>query len=101
MAVFKLGLVGAGRMGRTHLRALAGSEHVRIVAVADSARTSRDALAQTGLAVHADVDAMLDAGGLDGVLIAAPSDRHVDLVRRTAEAGVPVLCEKPCGTTAS
>ncbi len=100
MAAFRLGLVGAGRMGRTHLRALTGSKHVRIVAVAESARTSRDALAQTGLAVHADVDAMLDAGGLDGVLIAAPSDRHLALVRRIADAGLPILCEKPCGTTA-
>ena len=100
MAVFKLGLVGAGRMGRTHLRALAGSERVRIVAAADSARASRDALAQTGLAVHVDLDAMLDAGGLDGVLIAAPSDRHLVLVRRIADAGLPILCEKPCGTTA-
>ncbi len=100
MAVFKLGLVGAGRMGRTHLRALAGSDQVRIVAAADSARTSRETLAHTGLEVHADVDAMLDAGGLDGVLIAAPSDRHLALVRRIADAGLPILCEKPCGTTA-
>ena len=100
MAVFKLGLIGAGRMGRTHLRAMASSETVRIVAAADSAPASRDALAQTGLAVHADVDGMLDAGGLDGVLIAAPSDRHVALVQRVADAGLPILCEKPCGTTA-
>ena len=74
MAVFKLGLVGAGRMGQTHLRALAASERVRVVAAAEPRAASRAALARTGLAVHADVGAMLDAGGLDGVLIAAPSD---------------------------
>jgi len=101
MAVFRLGLVGAGRMGRTHLRALSDSDGVRIVAAAEPAPLTRDALAQSGLTMHAEVDAMLDAGRLDGVLIAAPSDRHVDLVRRVAEAGLPILCEKPCGTTAS
>jgi myo-inositol 2-dehydrogenase / D-chiro-inositol 1-dehydrogenase len=101
MAVFKLGLAGAGRMGRTHLRALSDSDAVRIVAAAEPAPLTRDALAQSGLAMHAEVDAMLDAGGLDGVLIAAPSDRHLDLVRRVAEAGLPILCEKPCGTMAS
>ena len=35
MAIFRMGLLGAGRMGRTHLRALAHSEILRIVAVAD------------------------------------------------------------------
>ena len=101
MAIFKLGLIGAGRMGRTHLRALTGSEAVAIVAVTDPAPASRNELAQSGLAVHAGLDAMLDAGGIDGVLIAAPSDNHLALVRRIAAAGLPILCEKPCGTTAS
>jgi len=101
MSVFRLGLIGAGRMGRTHLRALADSDDVRIVAAAEPAPLTRDALAQSGLTMHAEVDAMLAAGGLDGVLIAAPSDRHLDLVRRVAAAGLPILCEKPCGTTAA
>src|SRR5271165_2858035 len=98
MAVFKLGLIGAGRMGRTHLRALAESETVAIVAVNEPAPAARTELAQSGLAVHATLDAMLNAGGIDGVLIAAPSDNHLALVRRTAAAGLPILCEKPCGT---
>ena len=71
MAIFKLGLVGAGRMGMTHLRAVAASEHVRIVAAAEPAANRHHELSQAGLAVHADVDAMLSAGGLDGVLIGA------------------------------
>ena len=101
MARFKLGLVGAGRMGRTHLRAVTASEIVAIVAVTDPAAASRDELAQSGMKVHAELDAMLDAGGLDGVLIAAPSDNHLALVRRIADAVLPILCEKPCGTTAA
>jgi myo-inositol 2-dehydrogenase / D-chiro-inositol 1-dehydrogenase len=100
MAQFRLGLAGAGRMGRTHLRALTGSDSVRIVAAAEPVSTLRSELAQAGLTAHAELDAMLEAGGLDGVLIAAPSDRHVDLVRRAADAGLPILCEKPCGTMA-
>jgi len=101
MAIFKLGLIGAGRMGRTHLRALAGSETVVIAAVTEPVPASRNDLAQSGLVVHATLDAMLDAGRIDGVLIAAPSDNHLALVRRAAAAGLPILCEKPCGTTAS
>lgn len=101
MARFKLGLIGAGRMGRTHLRALADSETVAITAVTEPAAAARAELAQAGLATHATLDAMLAAGGLDGVLIAAPSDNHLALVRQVAAAGMPILCEKPCGTTAA
>jgi myo-inositol 2-dehydrogenase/D-chiro-inositol 1-dehydrogenase len=43
---------------------------------------------------------MLRVGGLDGVLVAAPSTLHLDLVARIADAGLPILCEKPCGISA-
>lgn len=100
MAVFRLGLVGAGRMGQTHLRALQTSLRARVVAVTEPVAATRHALDATGVTVHAELDAMLDAGGLDGVLVAAPSDRHLALVERLAAAGLPILCEKPCGVTA-
>ncbi len=100
-AIFRLGLVGAGRMGRTHLRALASSDAVRVVAVAESVAAVRDALDAPGLTTYADLDAMLRAGGLDGVLVAAPSDRHLAIVRRLAAAEMPILCEKPCGVTSA
>ncbi|MCW3475578.1 Gfo/Idh/MocA family protein [Limobrevibacterium gyesilva] len=101
MTVFRLGLVGAGRMGRTHLRALASSDAVRVVAVAEPSAETRAALDAPGLVVHPHVDAMLRAGGLDGALVAVPSTLHLSAVARLAEAGLPILCEKPCGLTAA
>ncbi len=100
MTAFRLGLIGAGRMGRTHLRALADSETVRVVAVAEPSEPARAAVQRDGIATYSDVAAMLQAGGLDGVLVAAPSTLHLGLVERIADAGLPILCEKPCGITA-
>jgi myo-inositol 2-dehydrogenase/D-chiro-inositol 1-dehydrogenase len=99
--LFRLGLVGAGRMGRTHLRALAGSSAVAVTAVVEPVAAVRSELAAAGRAVFEEVGQLLDAGGIDGVLIAAPSDRHVDLVVEIAAAGMPILCEKPCGLTSA
>ncbi len=96
---FRLGLIGAGRMGRTHLRALTGSS-VRVVAVADPAAAARAAFDMPGIAVHDTPEAMLDAGGLDGVLIATPTALHLPMVQLVAASGLPILCEKPCGLTA-
>jgi len=96
---FRLGLVGAGRMGRTHIRALEGSPGVRITAVAEPVAAARELLAGSGLVVFADVDGLLAGGGIDGVLIAAPTDRHAEIVSQVAAAGLPILCEKPCGAS--
>ncbi len=93
---FRLGLVGAGRMGRTHLRALSTSRTVRITAIADPIATPSPAHSN-----YADIKAMLDAGDLDGVLIAAPTPHHLSLIETIAAAGLPILCEKPCGLTAA
>src|SRR5262245_17731987 len=97
MALFRMGLVGAGRMGRTHLRALAGSDILRIVAVADPLESARAAVEAPGISVHADLARMLRAGGVDGVLIASSSDTHLAGIGELAAAGKPILCEKPCG----
>ena len=97
MAIFRMGLLGAGRMGRTHLRALAHSDVVRIVAVADPLESARVAVDAPGISVHADLAAMLRAGGLDGVLIASSSDAHLTAITDLAAVGMPILCEKPCG----
>lgn len=86
-------------MGRTHMRALADSTTVRIAAIAEPSATQREQLASIGVPVHNGVEEMLDAGHLDGALIAAPTPLHFDLIRRVLSHRVPVLCEKPCGAS--
>ena len=99
--VFRFGLIGAGRMGRTHLRALARSTTVEVTAVVEPVAAARAAMADTGRAVFEDVAQLLAAGGIDAVLIAAPTTHHIELVTQVAAAGVPILCEKPCGLSSA
>src|ERR1700677_3095152 len=101
MAPFAIGLIGAGRMGRTHLRALAGSERVKVTAVAEMSPAAREAVAGDGVTVHESVAEMLDRAALDGVLIAAPTDQHGTIIAEVAARGLPILCEKPCGLTSA
>ena len=94
---FRLGLAGAGRMGRTHLAALAGSRQVRVTGLAEPDPATRAAAARPGLPGFATVAELVAAGNLDGVLVAAPTSAHNPIVTEIAAAGLPVLCEKPCG----
>jgi myo-inositol 2-dehydrogenase/D-chiro-inositol 1-dehydrogenase len=96
-----IAVIGAGRMGCTHLRALTGAESVQVVAVVDPSTAAR-ARAETlspGVRTHPDLVGAVAAGGIDAVLIAAPSNLHGELVAACAELRLPILCEKPCGTT--
>ena len=99
MGIFRLGVAGAGRMGRNHIAAIAGSDKVRVVSIAEPGEAARAGLAGTDAAVYTDLDSMLAAGGLDGVLVCVPSDLHLQTVSRLVAAGLPILCEKPCGVT--
>lgn len=96
----RVAVIGAGRMGRVHVSALSGSRNAEPVAVVDPVAEAREQAAASGLAAYASLEELLSAGGFDAVLVAAPSDLHLSLVRELAAARVPMLCEKPCGMSA-
>ncbi|MCP4384336.1 MAG: Gfo/Idh/MocA family oxidoreductase, partial [Hyphomicrobiales bacterium] len=50
---------------------------------------------RVGAKATTDVEAVMEADDVDAVLIASPTNTHVDLILRAAAAGKPILCEKP------
>ncbi len=94
---FRLGLMGAGRMGRTHLEVIHESADVAVTGVVEPLAEARARIRNSAVPAYASMEEMLAAGDIDGVLIAAPTDQHVKLVRQVMAMGIPVLCEKPCG----
>jgi myo-inositol 2-dehydrogenase/D-chiro-inositol 1-dehydrogenase len=88
-------------MGRNHLRAISGSGDVRVTAIAEPSEPARQMLKGIDAAVYGSLDDMLHAASIDAVLVCVPSDQHLSTVKRLAEAGMPTLCEKPVGVTAS
>jgi len=98
---FRLALVGAGRMGRTHLAALAGSTDVVVSDVVEPVAEVRSGLAREGHRVHESLEALLADAPPEGLLVAAPTKLHEEIVTAAVAAGVPVLCEKPAGLSAA
>ena len=96
-APFRFGLIGGGRMGRTHVRGLQDSSDVEIAAVTEPFEGAAASLRDQGLPVFATAEEMFAGLELDGVLIAVPTPQHIDTTRKALEAGLPVLCEKPFG----
>ena len=90
-----LALVGAGRMGATHLRALPRTRGVQLRAICDPSPAARSLGAGAGVPVDAELARTLGRADVDAVLIAAPTPLHEPLVAAALAAGKHVLCEKP------
>ena len=98
----RIGLIGAGGMGRAHLARihddLSGGE---IVAVADINLDAATSAAEPyGAKAYATSDELINDPDVDAVLIATFGKVHAPDVIKVIEAGKYVLCEKPLATTA-
>lgn len=90
-------ILGAGRMGQTHLRNLSGLPGVKVVVVADPKITAAEqgqALCGSEHAL-ADPEEAIHLPGVDAVVIVTPTDTHARLIELTAGAGKAIFSEKP------
>ena len=99
----RIGLIGAGGMGRAHVERieteLAGG---RVVAVADLDSRAATAVAQPlGARAYSSGAELIADPQVDAVLIATFGKVHAPDVIAAIEAGKYVLCEKPLATTAA
>lgn len=89
-------IVGAGRMGRNHLKGLRSIPDVRIVGIADVRHDAASVLAhQVGAETFTDHQRMLTALKPDAVYFCTPASDHREQVAFAADLGVNVFVEKP------
>ena len=90
----RVALIGAGRIGRLHARLLSATPGIDELVVADAlADRATEVAAEAGAEAASTIDAALDR--VDAVVIAAATDAHADLIRRSIRRGLPTFCEKP------
>ena len=95
----RVGVVGAGLVAQAeHLPYLSALRDRFVLAgIAEPSRTVREALgARYGVTrLHADYRELLDAGGLDAVVVCSPAGTHAEVVLAALDAGLHVFVEKP------
>jgi UDP-N-acetylglucosamine 3-dehydrogenase len=96
--VLRAATLGLGMMGRHHARILQSLPGVTFAGAVDAAGDRNDAVRDPAL-VYATLDELLDANPahppLDMAVIALPTEEHLPIALRLAEAGVHLLIEKP------
>lgn len=94
----RIGVLGAGAMGRTHAKNIAKLSNVEAVGVCDTdaeraAETAK--LCGEGIPYFTDIDQLIAAGQPDVVIVCLPTYLHKTYVVKLAEQGIHVFCEKP------
>ncbi|MDD9268906.1 inositol 2-dehydrogenase [Paenibacillus sp. GCM10023248] len=98
MNKIRVGIIGAGRIGKIHTDNLLRLPQVEVVAVSDLFAGAELAAwaAERGIGqVVQDSDVLLANPDIDAVFICSSTDTHVPLIKKAAQAGKHIFCEKP------
>ncbi|MET3970376.1 MULTISPECIES: Gfo/Idh/MocA family protein [Bradyrhizobium] len=98
MTKIRIGVIGAGLIGRKHLRKLAEHGDYELAGIAD-VNAEQVAAEQPGARVFADYRKLLDEARPEAVIIASPNQLHAENGIACARAGIHILIEKPVTDT--
>ena len=91
----RFAILGAGRIGQVHARAVAGNDHAVLAAVYDPVAAAASAISDTyGATIHT-VEELAAADDIDAVVLCTPTDLHAQQIELFARNGKAVFCEKP------
>jgi predicted dehydrogenase len=98
----RLGIIGIGNMGSSHIKnILEGKVPQMVVGAAADRKEDRRKWAGEilggGVPLFADASELIKSGACDAVLIAVPHYQHPPLAIEAFAAGLHVMCEKPAG----
>eukprot|EP00179_Madagascaria_erythrocladioides_P006686 CAMPEP_0198316982 /NCGR_PEP_ID=MMETSP1450-20131203/6651_1 /TAXON_ID=753684 ORGANISM="Madagascaria erythrocladiodes, Strain CCMP3234" /NCGR_SAMPLE_ID=MMETSP1450 /ASSEMBLY_ACC=CAM_ASM_001115 /LENGTH=377 /DNA_ID=CAMNT_0044020163 /DNA_START=244 /DNA_END=1377 /DNA_ORIENTATION=+ len=93
----KIGVIGCGRIGQVHMRALSTIAEARVTMCADFfVKAAQSAASKFGVPVAVqDWKELVASPEVHGVIVCSPSDTHAEIIIAAANAGKHIFCEKP------
>lgn len=94
--MLKIALIGAGKMGLSHLAILGGYANADIVGVCDTSNMITDFLTKQGkFNCFSDYNKMISKVKPDAVVVAVPTKFHYSIIKELLEKNIHVFAEKP------
>ena len=98
----KVAIIGAGKMGISHLSILGAHADVEVVGVCDTSKMINDFLTRySGFTCFTDYKKMVAEVKPDAVVIAVPTKFHYSIIKDLLESNVHIFAEKPFCLTAT
>lgn len=92
----KVGIIGAGRIGQVHAKAISGMQGAEVVTIADPfEKFGKQAAADFGANWTPNWEDMIADDAIQGIVIGSPTPFHAEQIIKSAEAGKAIMCEKP------
>ena len=97
MAVLKVGIIGAGRMGNAHAKSLNTMKSARLTAVYDINEEKSKAMAELypTMKIMQSVEELVNSPDVDLIVITSPTYCHKEGLLPAMATGKPIFCEKP------
>lgn len=93
--MLKVGIIGAGTMGRVHAKCANASNKAKVTAIYDVVAENAEKLAAVYDAeAYTDINEMLESD-TDMVFVCVPNTEHCNITVTALKAGKHVFCEKP------
>lgn len=99
MKELKIAVVGAGLIGKAHIRTVAEQLGCQLLAIVDPSITTGELAAQYAVPLIESIEVLLATHSPDGIILATPNQLHVSQALLCLKSGVPTLLEKPVATT--
>lgn len=91
----RFAILGAGRIGQVHAKAVGATAGATLVAIADPIAAAAQSLAEGHGCDIRTIDQIAVSDDVDAVAICTPTNTHADLIEQFARAGKAIFCEKP------
>ena len=96
MKKINFALLGAGRIGQVHASNLFADNRINISYVYDIDKNlAKKTAEKVGAQYTENIEVIENDANVNAVLIASPTDTHVDMLTRFSKANKAILCEKP------
>ena len=99
MREIKIGLVGAGVIGKKHALAIKNSTNSKLSAIVDVTTDANEYAKKLKIPYYENLEDLIQEKLIDGIILATPSDLHKKQGILCAENNIPALIEKPLATT--
>ncbi|MEH2482168.1 putative dehydrogenase [Nitrobacteraceae bacterium AZCC 2146] len=99
MSAMRIGVAGAGAIGRKHVELIEASEDCVAAGIADPSSEAKAFASARGIDWYADHRELLEEAQLDGMIVASPNALHLAMALDCIEHGIPALVEKPVTDT--
>ncbi len=98
--VLSVGVIGAGGIAQSHMRAIEENDNIRLAAAMDVDAGRAEAAAEKyGARAYTSVEDLLNDSEVEAVHVCTPHSFHGEQVVAAAEAGKHVIVEKPMALT--